>query len=142
MKREQSVKIFWTSYPLFQHVKIINDDSDKQVKCEEGATHDEYHKVDVGIEVGLPLGLQVNSSCVDRVGHHLHPALEGRHLEESQVGYAHVVERDLGIDPRIVAVDALPFVIHNLKGSIENDYLHITYDNSFRNMCFVLIFAW
>ena len=34
-------------------------------------------------------------SCVDGVGHDLHPPLEGRHLEEGQVRVAHVVEVDL-----------------------------------------------
>ena len=63
---------------LLEHIEIIDDDADEEVECEEAAAHDEHHEVDVGVEVGLPLGLHSLPARVHRVLHHFHPALERR----------------------------------------------------------------
>jgi len=39
----------WTIYLFLEHVKIVDDDSDEQVKSKEGAAHDKDDKIDVGV---------------------------------------------------------------------------------------------
>ena len=43
-------------------------------------------------------------SRVNGICHDLHPPFEGGHLEEGQVGPAHVVELHLGVDPHGVVL--------------------------------------
>ena len=68
---------------------------DEEVEREEGSADDEDDEVEVVVDGGLPLRLLVHLPGVHGVRHHLHPALEGRHLEERQVRVPHVVEVDL-----------------------------------------------
>ena len=42
---------------------------------------------------------------IHRVVHNLQPAFEGGNLEEGQVGHAHVVKVDRGVDPHGVVLD-------------------------------------
>ena len=65
------------SYLLLAHVEVVDDDTDEEVKGEEASAHDEYDKVEVVVDWGLPLGLLVDLSGVHGVGHHLHPSFEG-----------------------------------------------------------------
>ena len=54
-------------------------------------------------------------SAVHRIRHDLHPALEGGHLEEGEVGPAHVVKLHLGVEPHgVVLLETRRNVRHNL----------------------------
>lgn len=103
------------AYLFLQHVKVVYDHSDKEIECEEWTTDDENDEVEVSVEVCLPLRLQVHTSSVDSIFHHLHPSLEGRHLKQGQVSDADVVESDFAVLPRIVFAIALFLSIHYLK---------------------------
>ena len=50
----------WQLYLLLESVKVVNDDSDKQVQDEERAKNDKYNIVEVGVEASLVHWLQVN----------------------------------------------------------------------------------
>ena len=55
-------------------------------------------------------------SAVHRVGHDLHPALEGGDLEEGEVGPAHMVELHLGVEPHgVVLLQTRRHVRHYLR---------------------------
>lgn len=101
---------------LFQGVEVVNDDTDEQVEREEAAAHDEDDEVEVVVLGRLVVRLLVDLAAVHGIGHHLHPALEGGHLKEGQVGVAHVVEVDLGVDPREVLLEALELVVYHADG--------------------------
>jgi len=61
---------------LLKHVKVVNNDTNEEVKREEGATHNEDNEVQVSVEVCFSLWLQVYTSCIYCVFHHLHPAFK------------------------------------------------------------------
>lgn len=71
----------FNAYLFFQHVKVVYNYSDKEIQRKKGAANDEYHEVDIRIDVRFPLRLKVNTTRVNRVLHHLHPTLEGGYLE-------------------------------------------------------------
>lgn len=100
---------------FFKHVEIVYDHSNEEIESEEWTADDEYDKVKVGIEIRLSLRLQIHSSRVHRILHHLHPTLEGRHLKQGQVSNANVVESDLTILPRVVLAETLFLRVHYLK---------------------------
>ena len=97
---------------LFQCIEIVNDYSDEKVEREERATDDENDEEEVVVQARLVLGLLVHLPHIHCVRHDLHPTLKSGYLKESQVGVADVVERDLGVDPRVVLLGALPPVVH------------------------------
>lgn len=61
---------------FLEHVKVVDNDTNEEVKCEEGATHNEDNEVQVSIEVCFSLWLQVYAPCIYRICHHLHPAFK------------------------------------------------------------------
>lgn len=61
---------------FLEHVKVVNNDTNEEVKCEEGAAHNEDNEVQVSIEVCFSLWLQVYPSCIYCVCHHFHPAFK------------------------------------------------------------------
>jgi len=61
---------------FLEHVKVVNNDTNEEVKCEEGAANNEDNEVQVSIEVCFSLWLQVYPLCIYRVFHHFHPAFE------------------------------------------------------------------
>lgn len=67
---------------FLEHVKVVNNDTNEEVKCEEGATHNEDDEVQVSVQVCFSLWLQVYPSCIYCVCHHLHPAFKCSLCEE------------------------------------------------------------
>ena len=63
-------------YLLFQGVEIVNDDTNKEIECEERSADDEDDEVEIIIERSLVLGLLINLCGINSVSHDLHPALE------------------------------------------------------------------
>lgn len=102
-------------YFFLKHIEVVDDNSDEQIQGEEGAADDEYHKVEIGIEIGLALGLEIYAPRIDRVLHHLHPTLEGRDLKEGQVGDPHVIERDLAVLPGVIQPEAIFLRVYHLR---------------------------
>jgi len=67
---------------LFEHIEVVDDDTDEEVEREEGAAHDKDDKVEVRPQVLLVSGLQVHAAYVNSVRHNLHPALERRLVQQ------------------------------------------------------------
>lgn len=99
---------------LFQHIEIIDDYSDKQIQREERAAHYEYNKINICIQIGLALWLQINATCIHGIGHHFHPALESGHLQQCKVSHADMIKCYFRVDPRIVELDAFQSIVNDL----------------------------
>lgn len=108
------ILVYW-SHLFLEHVEVVDNNSNEQIEREKRAANDKYHKVQVGVEVCFSLRLQINSSRVDRVLHHLHPTFEGRHLKQGQVCDSDVIERDLAIFPGVVHHEAIVLSINYLE---------------------------
>ena len=145
-------------------VKVVDDDTNKQVEREERPEDDEEHEVKVHVDVDLPrrllvhLSHHINShqrchivqspdlplnpllesyfSRIGGVAHDMHPALEGGHLEQGQVGHAHVVKVHGRVLPRVVGEPfAVVFIFDDLDGhdhAVLVDALHINTSISFQ----------
>ena len=63
---------------LFEHVKVVDDDTDKEVEREESAADDEDDKVEISPQVLFVGRLQIYATYVNSIRHNLHPTLERR----------------------------------------------------------------
>lgn len=45
------------AYFFLKHIEVVDDNPDEQIQREEGAANDEYHEINVGVDVGLALRL-------------------------------------------------------------------------------------
>ena len=63
---------------FLEHVKVVNDDTDKEVESEEGAANDKDDEVEIGPQVGLVRRLQIDAAHVHCVRHNLHPTFKRR----------------------------------------------------------------
>ena len=65
-----------TAYLFLEGIKVVNDDTNKQVEGKERSTDDENDEIEVVVERSLPIRLFVNFSRVNCIGHHFHPSLK------------------------------------------------------------------
>lgn len=100
---------------FLQHVKIVYDHSDKKIEREEWTADDKDDEIKIGVQIRFSLRLQIYPSRVYSILHHLHPSFESRHLKQSQVSDANVIESDLAVLPRVVFAETLLLGIHYLE---------------------------
>lgn len=74
--RKISIKMKISHYLFFEHVEVVDDYSNKEIECKEGTTYYKNNEIDVSIEVGFSLRLQIYSSSIYRIRHNFHPTFE------------------------------------------------------------------
>ena len=67
-----SVNIY---YLIFLFIELINDNTHKKIESEKASKDDEWDKVQVHVDVDLPVGLVVDLHWVDGIVHDVDPTL-------------------------------------------------------------------
>jgi hypothetical protein len=102
-------------FAVFDLVKVVDDDSDKQVQKEDGANdHEEAEENRLVKGVGV-FGLHVHAEVVNGSIHGVHRTLRGHHFELREKAVHSVVEVLSGVDPRATQVQAISSCIDHLE---------------------------
>lgn len=87
---------------FFKHVKVVDNNSDEEIKREERAADDKDYEVNVGIKIRFSSRLQVDASAVNSIGHDFHPPFERCYLKERQITHADMVKVNFRVNPRVI----------------------------------------
>jgi hypothetical protein len=75
-----SLILILNSYLVLLFIELVNDNTDKQIESEKAAKDDEGHKVQVHVDVDLPVRLVVHLHRVNGVVHDVNPTLPSGNL--------------------------------------------------------------
>jgi hypothetical protein len=96
-------------------IKVINNNSYKQVYNKLGAYNHERHKIENSCNVGVSFRLQIDSAAINARVHDFNPSFSRCHLEKCVHSNWSIVEICIFVDPRSSEIEAILLGVHHAQ---------------------------